>query len=172
MLISPILLVLYIKLHILEVYSNSKIIYIHFSIYLVPTTISISIQDISFPLSTNPYLLIDYNDTNPLATNSVINTTLPYTGSYTYMAPGIYSINLTVYNQVSVETKILNFSINAQFDNYKFSICYLLPTLTDPLNDICNLTLINGKYFIPKQSQLVIYVTWSNPSNKKFKKRI
>jgi hypothetical protein len=58
----------------------------------------------------------------------------------------------------------MKISINAPFNNYGFTVCYLLPTLTDPLSDKCNLTLSGGFYYIPKQSQLVIYVTWTNPS--------
>jgi hypothetical protein len=56
------------------------------------------------------------------------------------------------------------FSIDAPFLNYQFSVCYLLPTLTSSLNDQCGLTSSSGIYSIPKQSQLVIYVAWSNPS--------
>jgi hypothetical protein len=80
------------------------------------------------------------------------------------MNPGIFYINLTAYNQVSTITQIMKFSVDAPFNSYQFYICYLLPTLTSPLSDQCNLTLTSGIYYIPKQSQLVIYVTWSNPS--------
>ena len=58
----------------------------------------------------------------------------------------------------------MKISVNAPFTNYQFQFCYLLPTLTSSLNDQCNLPLNSGRYYIPKQSQLVIYVTWSNPS--------
>jgi hypothetical protein len=126
-------------------------------------TISLSVQDTSSPSASSPYLLIDYNDTSLLSTNSVINVSLPFTGSYTYVDPGVYNINFTVYNEVSSVTQIMLFSIDAPFINYQFSVCYLLPTLTSPVNDQCNLTTTNGIY-IPKQSQLVIYVAWSNPS--------
>lgn len=94
----------------------------------------------------------------------MINASLPYTGSYTYLTPGIFNINFTVYNQVSSQTQIMKVSIDAPFNNYQFTVCYLLPTLTSSLDDQCNLPLTGGRYYIPKQSQLVIYVGWSNPS--------
>jgi hypothetical protein len=62
----------------------------------------------------------------------------------------------------------MKIGINAPFNSYTFTVCYLLPTLTDPLSDTCNLTANSGSYYIPKQSQLVIYVTWSNPSKIKY----
>ncbi len=103
-----------------------------------------------------------------MATNSVINVSLPYTGSYTYSAPGVFLVNFTAYNQVSSITQIITIGINAPFNSYAFSVCYLLPTLTSPLSDTCNLTLNGGYYYIPKQSQLIIYATWSNPSKSFF----
>ncbi|CAF4157649.1 unnamed protein product [Rotaria sp. Silwood2] len=129
-----------------------------------PTTISINVRDLSIPSASNPLLFIDYNDTSILATNNVINVALPYIGYYTFFSPGIYFVNFTVYNRVSSITQIIKIGINAQFDDYSFNVCYLLPTLTSSLSDSCNLTLNNGFYYIPKQSQLVIYVTWTNPS--------
>ncbi|CAF4570593.1 unnamed protein product [Rotaria sp. Silwood1] len=130
----------------------------------IPTTISINVRDLSMPLASNPLLFIDYNDTSLLATNNVISVALPYNGYYTFFSPGMYLVNFTVYNRVSSITQIIKMGINAPFDNYAFTVCYLLPTLTSSLNDICNLTLNSGSYDIPKQSQLVIYVTWTNPS--------
>ncbi len=159
-------------------YGGSKIFIIKkisfeilYNIFLGSTTISISVQDTSIPSASYALLLIDFNDTSPLATNSVINVSLPYTGSYTYISPGIFSINFTVYNQVSSITQIIKVGINAPFYNYAFTVCYLLPTLTSPLSDMCNLSLNGGLYYIPKQSQLVIYVTWSNPSKEFSKKK-
>ncbi|CAF3507643.1 unnamed protein product [Rotaria sordida] len=128
-----------------------------------PKTISINVLDLSIPFTSNSRLFIDYNDTSLLATNNVINVALPYYGSYTFFSPGIYLVNFTVYNRVSSITQIIKIGINAPFDNYQFTVCYLLPTLTSSLSDTCNLTLNNGFYYIPKQSQLVIYVTWTNP---------
>jgi len=151
-------------------YGGSKIFIIKNSIeilsdiFLGSTTISIYVQDTSSPSASNALLLIDFNDTSPLATNSVINVSLPYTGYYTYVSPGVFSVNFTAYNQVSSITQIITVGINAPFNNYGFTVCYLLPTLTSPLSDTCSLTLNGGFYYIPKQSQLVIYVTWSNPS--------
>lgn len=132
-----------------------------------PVTISYFVNDTSIPSATNALLQVNFNDTSPLATNSVINISLPYTGSYTFISPGIYYINYTVYNLVSSKTQFIKVGINAPFNGYSFTVCYLLPTLTDPLSDTCNLTSNSGLYYIPKQSQLVIYVTWSNPSKEK-----
>ena len=115
--------------------------------------------------------MIDYNDTNSSAANNNINVSLPYIGSYTFNSPGIYLVNFTVYNSVSSVTQIIKIAINAPFNNYEFNVCYLLPTLTSSLNDTCSLTLNNGFYYIPKQSQLVLYVTWTNPSKNIFKKK-
>ena len=94
----------------------------------------------------------------------MINTSLPFSGSYTFTAPGVYSVNITVYNHVSTVTQIIPIGINARFENYDFTACYLLPEETNPLNDICDLTMISGFYYVPKQSQLVAYLTWTNPS--------
>jgi hypothetical protein len=158
-------------------YGGSKIFIIKNSIeilshiFLGSTTISIYVQDTSSPPASNALLLIDFNDTSPLATNSVINVSLPYTGYYTYVSPGVFSVNFTAYNQVSSITQIITVGINAPFNNYGFTVCYLLPTLTSPLSDTCSLTLNGGFYYIPKQSQLVIYVTWSNPSKEFLKKK-
>jgi hypothetical protein len=118
----------------------------------------------SIPLASDLFLSIDYNDTNPMATNSVINVTLPYSGTYTYFSPGIYTVNVTVHNHVSVLKRIINIAINAPFLSYTSRLCYLLPLLTSSLDDICNLQIVGGRYYIPKQSQLVTYVAWNNPS--------
>ncbi|CAM4771183.1 unnamed protein product [Rotaria magnacalcarata] len=129
-----------------------------------PKTILLNVHDQSLPPASNPRLFVDYNDTSLLATNSVIDVGLPYNNSYTFLLPGIYLVNFTVYNYVSSVTQIIRVAINAPFDNYAFTICYLQPTLTSWLSDTCNLTLNTGFYYIPKQSQLVVYVTWTNPT--------
>ncbi|CAM2704890.1 unnamed protein product [Rotaria socialis] len=129
-----------------------------------PTTISLNVNDQSLPSASNLSLFVDYNDTNLLATNSVIDVGLPYINSYRFLSSGIYLVNFTVYNYVSSVTQIIKVAINAPFNNYAFTVCYLLPTLTSSLSDTCNLTLNTGFYYIPKQSQLVVYVTWTNPS--------
>jgi len=169
MLIFQVLPVLQVKLLIPEVsFYISKFIESISNIFLGSTTISINVQDTSTPSASNAFLLVDFNDTSPLATNSVINVSLPYTGSYTYSAPGVFLVNFTAYNQVSSITQIITIGINAAFNSYEFTVCYLLPTLTSPLSDTCNLTLNSGYYYIPKQSQLIIYATWSNPSKSFF----
>ncbi|CAF3607443.1 unnamed protein product [Adineta steineri] len=127
----------------------------------VSVTIPVSVLDTSSPTATNSQLLIDYNDSSPLTSNSVINSSLPYNGSYTFTTPGVFYVNFTVYNLASAVTQIITISINAPFDNYGLSICYLLSTSS---SDSCNLTVSGGVYSVPKQSQLVVYVSWSNPS--------
>lgn len=107
---------------------------------------------------------MDFNDSSPLTTSNVRNVSLPYNGSYTFTSPGVFLVNFTVYNAASAKTQIVKIGINAPFNNYELSICYILPLLTNPLNDLCNLTLDAGFYVIPKQSQFVVYVKWSNPS--------
>lgn len=99
-----------------------------------------------------------------MSTNSVINVSLPFTGTYTFISPGIFLVNMTVYNRVSTSTQLIRIGVNAPFNNYGFTLCYLLPGLTDALSDTCGLTLTGGRYYLPKQSQLILYVTWSNPS--------
>lgn len=59
---------------------------------------------------------------------------------------------------------MMKVSVDAPFNLYQFTVCYLLPTLTSSLSDECNLPLNSGRYYIPKQSQLIVYVGWSNPS--------
>ncbi|UJR27333.1 hypothetical protein I4U23_008626 [Adineta vaga] len=124
----------------------------------------INVQDTSAPLASNSMLFIDFNDSSPAASQPVRNVTLPYVNSYKFTTPGIFFVNFTVYNQASFKTQIIKIGINAPFNNYEISPCYLLPTLTSALSDTCNLTLTSGRYFVPKQSQLVVYVKWSNPS--------
>jgi PKD repeat protein len=138
----------------------------------VPTTISIQVQDSSSPPASNALIFIDFNDTQPSASNSVINVSLPYTGSYTFISPGVYTVNFTVYNYVSSITQIITIAVNAPFNGYAFTVCYLLPTLTSSVNDNCNLTSNSGYYYIPKQSQLVMYVTWTNPSKERRENKI
>jgi hypothetical protein len=129
-----------------------------------PITITFHVQDSSSPPASSALLLADYNDTSPLATNSVINVSLPFTGTYTFITPGIFLVNMTVYNRVSTSTQIIRIGINAPFTNYDFTLCYLLPGLTNALSDTCGLALTSGRYYLPKQSQLILYVRWSNPS--------
>jgi hypothetical protein len=126
------------------------------------------VQDSSSPAASNARILIDFNDTSPLATNSVVNVSLPYTGTYTFTSPGVYWVNFTVYNGVSTITRMMKIGINAPFNNYRFSACYALPTSTDPVSDTCMLNMSGGFYDVPKQSQLVLYVTWANPSKSSF----
>ena len=126
-------------------------------------------QDTSSPAASNARILIDYNDTSPLATNSVVNVSLPFTGTYTFTSPGVYLVNFTVYNGVSTVTRIMKIGINAPFNNYRFSVCYAQPTSTDPVSDTCMLNMTGGFYDVPKQSQLVLYVTWANPSKSSFR---
>jgi hypothetical protein len=133
-------------------------------LFLVPVRLPIFVQDTSAPQASNALLLMDFNDSNPLTSSSVINASLPYSGAYTFNTPGIFLVNFTVYNGASAQTQIVKIGINAQFNNYELSVCYLLPTLTSPLSDTCNLTLDSSRYVIPKQSQFVVYVKWSNPS--------
>ncbi|CAF1178747.1 unnamed protein product [Adineta steineri] len=123
--------------------------------------IPVSVQETSSPLSTNSHLIINYNDSSALTSNSIVNGSLPYNGSYTFTSPGVYYVNFTVYNLASVLTQIYKISINAPFNNYALSVCYLLSTST---SDSCNLTVNGGVYSVPKQSQIVVYVSWSNPS--------
>ncbi|CAF0742236.1 unnamed protein product [Didymodactylos carnosus] len=124
-----------------------------------PATLNFSVQDTSTPGASTAFIIIDFNDT----TNSaIVNASLPYTASYTYNSFGIYYVNFTAYNRVSSVTQLTKVSINAPFTNLGIIVCYLLPTETSPLEDICTLVKRGSVSVVPKQSQLVIYASWSN----------
>lgn len=135
-----------------------------FSCFQGPVTIQFAVRDTSSPLATNSYVVIDFNDTSPLARNSVVNQTLPLNATYSFIAPGVYLVNVTVFNLVSTRTQIVTIGINDRFNNFAYTLCYQLPDKTAVQDDKCSLTPVGNVYYIPKQSKLAIYATWSNPS--------
>ena len=58
-------------------------------------------------MGTNPYFLIDYNDSSLIAKPSTGVLDKNYTFIHTFPNNGYYDVNITVFNLVSVASKIV-----------------------------------------------------------------
>ena len=79
-------------------------------------------------MGTNPCFLIDYNDSSSVAKPSAVVLDQNYTFIHTFPNSGYYDVNITVFNLVSVVSKIVRvskMSINATYS--VFTVFYLNP---------------------------------------------
>jgi hypothetical protein len=61
---------------------------------------------------TSPYILIDYNDTTPVAKPVFCLLNTVYSFNHTFSNSGYFDVNITVFNLVSTVSKIVRVSQN------------------------------------------------------------
>ena len=75
----------------------------------------------SIVMGTNPYFLIDYNDSSPVAKPNAGVLDQNYTFIHTFPNSGYYDVNITVFNLVSLVSKIVRVSIMSLLQRFWFS---------------------------------------------------